>query len=326
MHVFGHNHERPRGRGLQEQQPQHLERAGLDRLGARNVGSGRLIDEADQAAQPHTGDGGKSVGPHRLIDGVPHRVRGVCLRDVTVGAQQITQRQIRNKAAVRHTTSLENRDRLRAGGHRACGLVDQPRLSHAGLADHADGVTFTGTHLCEQTVEQRHLTVAPDECAEHATLQQGMCLRPEAGDPERGRAADLPNGLALHVLGDRALGRVADQNGARLGKLLQEVGGAERIADSHVLDVLLIGHAIDHERPRGDAGLHRDAFFIRRVRRRETSDTAVDAECRQNRAARIVFVNFSRAENRDESIRVPLRDDTVVPGDFLLRDHQHLFH
>ena len=110
----------------------------------------------------------------------------------------------------------------------------------------------------------------------------------------------------MHVTRDRPLGRVADQNGAGLGELLEQRGGAERITDGHVLDVLSCGDPIDHQRSGGDARLQRDGLVGIRRHVREGADAAVNAKRRQNRPAGIVFVDLARAEHGNEPVGVLL--------------------
>ena len=240
VQVLDDDDEWPLGRCFQEQQAQRVERARLDCLGAER--------RRGQPARPRCRSGEAATRrrrPEARCRARPRRwpARIAAGESVSSTPQCARSKSISGRYGTRlpYDTQRPSRIMLDSGArrHRARRLVHQPRLAHAGLANHADGVALAGHHLREQAVEQRDFAPAANEGPEHAPgLQHRLRMRPEPGDPKRGRPSDLPRGFGLHVPGNRPLGRVADQDGARLGELLEQRGGAERIADGDVLDVL----------------------------------------------------------------------------------------
>ncbi len=120
--------------------------------------------------------------------------------------EQIDQRQIGHQASVRHASAFENRDGFLARRHRARRLVHQPRLPHAGLADHADRMALAGGHLREQAVEQRDFALAADEQPEVASrLKQRLRRAAGARSREMRPTARPAPQVRLHVPRHRPL-------------------------------------------------------------------------------------------------------------------------
>ena len=122
-------------------------------------------------------------------------------------------------------------------------LPGQARLAEARRADDADqaGAALAGRGV-EQVLEQPQLLVAADE--RRLERVAAVAAADLGDDPQRAPGLDRRL-LALEVLlaglleGDRlargALGRLADEDGARLGDALEPAGGVDEVAGDHAL-------------------------------------------------------------------------------------------
>ena len=111
-------------------------------------------------------------GRHRVLERViqrqdlpgdfrPDRAQVIAVLNVTVGFEQVTDRQVRRGLAVGHGATLQPQPALRVVGVEE--LVDQARFAHPGLAQERDDLPLASPGPCQGLLQRLHLGLPPDK-------------------------------------------------------------------------------------------------------------------------------------------------------------------
>ena len=109
-------------------------------------------------------------GRHGVLEGViqrqdlpgdlgPDRAEVIAVLDVTVGFEQVTDRQVGGGLAVGHGATLQPQPALRVV--RVEELVDQARFAHPGLAQEGDDLPLAGPGPCQGLLQRLQLGLPP---------------------------------------------------------------------------------------------------------------------------------------------------------------------
>src|SRR5206468_12247648 len=106
-------------------------------------------------------------GRERSAEPREHLLGRISVRDTADRAQQVEDRDVRDRATVRQAAALESRDPALA--ERTGELEDEARLAGAGLPDHRCRMAATRLHLGQQIGQRAQLTLAAHEETRAAT-------------------------------------------------------------------------------------------------------------------------------------------------------------
>ena len=257
---------------------------------------------------------GARSAPSRAID-----LGRVGLGEAAVGAHDVRHGHVRDGRPVGQTPALEVGDA--APGEAVPELEEEPRLPDPGLADDPDGLAPAFLDGGEEIQQRLELPVAADEVTQPVGTQalERRAARPHTEesnhDDRLAPALDLngPHALAADVALDEPPRRLAREDRARLGQLLEasrQVGG---VADRRVVHAQVVAdRAHDHEAGvqahpdrQGDLGPGGDDDGA-------VAERAGDAEGGERRAARVILVGEGGAEERHEAVAEELVDRALV--------------
>ena len=136
-------------------------------------------------------------GRHGVLEGLiqrqdlpgdlgPHRPEVIAVLEVTVGFEQVADRQVGGGLAVGHGATLQHQPALRAV--RVEELVDQARFAHPGLAQQRDDLPLAGPGPCQGLLQGREFRLAPDK-ARQPPRRSRLQTPPDATGP--GQLEDL---------------------------------------------------------------------------------------------------------------------------------------
>ena len=326
VEVFDDEEDRAEAAALAGHPLQRLEGAGLDRFGAQErepVDVLPLVDP-EQVEEVRR----RLVRVHLdFLECEAHLLdddgRIVGLGDGAVAPQDVEDRQVRDRHAVREATPFQVGDRLAA--ERAAKLVDEPGLAHARLGADPDGLAVPLHDLREQLLKLRELTIPTDVLTERARRDplQRRATRPDAdqlvGGDRLVSAAHLDDAgrLDAHVARHQPRGGLADDDRADLGALLQAGRDVRGVADGGVVRLKLVADPADDDR----AGVHADAYrHLGPELLGEAGalllEPALDPERREGGPPGVVLVRDRGAEQGHETVAHELADPAAVPLDF----------
>jgi hypothetical protein len=247
-----------------------------------------------------------------------HRVGRIALEQAEVLANDLTERQVRDPAAVREAAPDAP---LRFGRLRAeplPELADQRRLPDSGLAhdrDELGRLLLDRATVC--TLQRFELLLAADE----GVAQPAHAARPHQRERADEPATDDSVGLSLRrerqrlVELERTAHRrsraLADEDLARLGGLLESRRDVDRVAGDEGAALARLSH---HD----VAGVHADPQRERIAE--QLLEPALHRERRVQRALRVILLRRGRAEGRHDGIADELLDRSARVGD--LRRHR----
>ena len=134
--------------------------------------------------------------------------------------------------------------------------MEQPALADARVAGDDEDAAAPGLHRLERLPSGRKLVVAPDEPrldSRQATLAARLG-RDARDDPRRNLLA-LSFQLEIALLApvedplDRAVRRLVDEDGSRIGRRLEPRRDVDRVAERRVLDARSGSDLAEHDRP-----------------------------------------------------------------------------
>ena len=302
------DHRRRRGEALEERPP------GADELLRRDA---RLDAEQGQ-------EGGLDPAPLLLVlddladllgDLLAGRCLVVGLAQAAAGADHLAQRPEADPVAVGRAAALVPPDRVGQAVDVLEELPGQPGLAEAGRADDADeaGAALAGRGV-EHVLEEPELLVAADERG----LERVLAVATAGLGHDPGRAPGLDRRLlALEVLlaglleGDRlaggALGRLADEDRARLGDALESRRGVDEVAGDHAL---VRGAEGDGGFAGQDAGPGLDSWSQR-------LDGVDELEAGPDGPLGVVLAGDGGAPDRHDGVADELLDGAAVAADHL---------
>ena len=255
----------------------------------------------------HPGD---RFGEHAVCD-LGRRVRP----DRERSTQEVGDRAVRAMRVVRRAArprdACAERSRIREQ------LVHEPRLAEAGLADDRHDVTLARESVLERTHEQRDFAVSSDERCAAAVGRRCFDAQKPPCD-ERGGLSFCRDGWVWLVREEarrEAIRRIAHEDLARLGRLLEPRGYVHRVAEHAELALSIADGACDGQptvypdaQREIAAGALCDAFVL-------TVERAEDGEGRPLGARGMVDLVVDRAEHRDDGVADVLLDEPVERPD-----------
>ena len=203
-------------------------------------------------------------------------------------------------------------------------LEQEPGLADAGFPDDPDGLSPALHDGGEEVLQGLELSIAADEVAEPArpvTLER-RASRAHAEEAEHDdRLGAAPHGDGSHALAadvalDEPPRRLADQDGARLGGLLEAGRQVRRVADRGVVHPQVVAdRAHDHE-----AGVKPHAHGERDILARRDgnwplAERARDTERRERSPPRVILMGQRGPEERHEPVAEELVDGALVAVD-----------
>ena len=217
MEVIEDQHRRRKAAALPQQPHEHVAGARADDLGVEAPESLTASVEAQQCDEERN---------HRLCflrqpehveaaPDLPGDLQHVlALAEEERRADDLDERKERGHSAEGRAVPLQHQDAFIVQA--SAQLVQEPRLPDPGLADHVHHPQRPPPDLLPRTLEPRQLTLATDELRESAPEPEaGLLAAAETVDGLGGpREAD---GSQLEPPLEERAGRVADQDGARLG-------------------------------------------------------------------------------------------------------------
>ena len=199
-------------------------------------------------------------------------------------------------------------------------LEEEPRLPDPGLADEPDGLAPAFLDGGEEIQQRRELPVAADEVAEPVGAQalERRAARPHAEesnhDDRLAPALDLngSDALAADVALDEPPRRLARENRARLGQLLEAGGEVGGVADRRVIHAQVVADRAHDDETGVKAHPDRQRDLGPPDGDGAVAERAGDAEGGERRAACVILVREGRAEERHEAVAEELVDRALV--------------
>ncbi len=309
--------------GVEEDLAQHGEGPRLERLRAE-LGErlGPLLD-VQQAQEIGQGLLGIEIRAREaLADPGGDGNRPIPLADPPFVAQHVEERKVRDSGAIGEAAAGEpGRGRAPAA---AAELVEEARFARARLARDAHHLSMAALGLLAQLVQNRHLALAADERRQAPAAEDGL-IRLGGAEPEQPirldqlrLALDLgrSQGLGLDLAMDQPPRRLADQDRARLGDLLQAGRQVRGVAHGGVVGAEVVANAADHD-PAGietHPDLELDAVALAQLGVL-VADRLLETQGRQDGAAGVVLVRDRRAEQGHEAVAQELVDGPLVAVD-----------
>ena len=235
-----------------------------------------------------------------------------------MAAQQVQDEPIGDCGAVGNAPALHPGDP--SGGELLVEFDEEPRLADAGLADDADRLAAAAFDLPQKIVQNHKLAMAVDESRRVIRARLAQPGAP-VGNPEQPIGHDR---LFLALQGERSdgfeprkalsqsAGRLAHQDGSRLGYFLQSGGHIGRVADRRGIHSQV---AADRAK---DDGSGVDAHPHSHLRRGDLASAwliaeyALDSDRSQQCTPDMVFLRDRRAEQRHEPVAGKLRRRAAV--------------
>ncbi len=205
-------------------------------------------------------------------------------------------------------------------------LVEEPRLAHAGLADHRDDLAMTRLRLLQRPRQLIHFGIAADEAGEPAGRRRLEPRAHRSGPHEledldgRFQAPDRnrPDGSDLYVPLGETERRRGEQRRTGLGHLLHPRGEMGGLPDGRVIHVEIAADGSDHNLPgvEPDPDLNRHPVGTLEL-------VAVSGHRVQHPEGgvagphRVILVSERRAEQRHDAVAHDLVDRALVTVDRL---------
>ena len=289
-----------------DQQPVRL--GGREKLGdrvARLLGGHRPLGEPEQL---------------RILvrDALASLVERVLVADAREVAQHLSDRPVGDALAVREAGAACDPRPLADAVEE---LVREPGLADAGVADDRDEAAATlRPDLVELGLEQRELVPAADERRGGAAGDRAVRGRLE--QPVSDQRLGLPlrlnrrDGLDDDGSSDEPVGRLAEQDLARRGGLLEPGSDVDRVAEHDGVagrEHLAPSSVAGDDLARVDSDPHRDPRVEPRLQLDvQRGDPLLDLQRRPARAQRVVLVRLGHPEHPDDGVADELLDRAAV--------------
>ncbi len=244
----------------------------------------------------------------------------VAVLDPEVAPQQRDHGQKRGRSAVGDRAGLEREPSLTVV--RPEELIEQPRLPHAGIADHRDELSPAPPGLLRRLAKLVHLRITADETGEAA----GRCCLQARADARSaaeledldgfGHPLDRDRPECLHL--DEALGELQhcerESDGAGRRELLHPRRQMRRLPHGGVVHAQVAGDGAKHDlsRVQSHTDLDLDAAASPHLVR-DAPDGLLHAEGGVARAQSMVLVGERGAEERHDPVAHDLVDGSLVP-------------
>jgi hypothetical protein len=250
----------------------------------------------------------------RAAERKPRAQLGVVERDAEPVSQQLAERPVRHRFAVRRAATFQPQQRPHTLGVRECfaQLGDEAALADAGLAGDEHDTARAGAHVVNRGSRLRKLAVAADEARLATRSGRRECAFGDARDNYARLALQLERllGPPAEEILSGALGLGADEHaaGVRLG--LQAGGDIDDVAGCAVFHAAARADGADDSDAAVDANAHAEA-----VDAEAALDIAcihpqlvADLESGADRAFGVVLVRGRGAEEREHAVAGEILD------------------
>ncbi len=295
---------------------------------ARNSGATSQTEEVSQQRGRLVAD--DADRPELLDDAGADLVRRHALAHAKVPAQELEDRRVGRRGAVRHAARLQL-ERVEPADE----LVEQPGLADPGLADDQDDGALAGGRDAVGVLEPGKLLPASGQRGQPAFTRDFQSRPPTHLARHRPGASRLALALerelaevleAEEALG-QAMGLAADHDLPRLGDAEQAGREIRRVAEGGVVHAEVAADGADHHQPGVDAHPHTKLDTVRLAHvLPERLQLLLHGQGGPQGAMRVVLVRQRRPEERHDTVAQELVDRALVLVDAVEDDLEGAIH